>query len=149
VRRLTAVLAVISLFSLGGFRGASPANASGGDCLGHVDDPHFSVGANGVIAKGRYTCNPSPGVDILDVFLQLYVCPTTPEHTEGYVSLHCRLADFADYTIYSPGNVTRYVPTPPNGARGAGYWIACTSWTADGHVHPAEFSDHSFFGCYK
>ncbi|HEV7680150.1 MAG TPA: hypothetical protein VGQ42_16435 [Candidatus Dormibacteraeota bacterium] len=100
-----------------------------------MDNPHVSVGAGGVIAKGRWICDP--GVTNLTYTLTFYLCPRVPTGgQESWPAEGC--TDASPPTNGAvPGPVpgqtyTGYVPnSPAPAAHGTGYWVGANvyqSW---------------------
>jgi hypothetical protein len=111
---------------------APTATADVNTCNGYMDDPHFSSGSNGVIAKGRWQCD-SDGVDQITLGLTLYKCPNSNiTKNKNWLKDNCVNKSHNSDIIYSPRNgdmYTRYVPPLSQaGATGTGYWIALNAW---------------------
>lgn len=112
---------------------SSTVFASGG-CNTAVDNPHFSVGANGVIAKTRVNCYGGTGR--YDYVLKLFVCVNKPpaNFNPKINNTGCTRKSLTNGTIYFTPTTseTRYIPESGQpGARGTGWWIASNEWRVD------------------
>jgi hypothetical protein len=133
---LTLLLA-ISLVLASGKPGGSVANATtgSGSCTTSVENPHYSSGAGGVIAKSRVTCTAS--VNYYDGDFLLFVCrsnPTGPENTwaSQYGCVQKAVAGAYLSPPYAGTVYSFYVPALGSpGAHGTGYWVACMVWYYD------------------
>jgi len=92
-------------------------------CSAKVDNPHFSKGAKGVIAKLRIRCveGMSIGYDF-----NLWRCPGKPKKTSvGWTCKHAKKAGHNSGVFRGSANktYTRYAPPGgKKGAKGTGYW---------------------------
>jgi hypothetical protein len=122
----------VPVIGLGLFLGSSlpglPVHADSGVpiCAGYMDNPHVSTGAGGIIAKGRWICEP--GVTQVTYTLTLYLCPNPPVGQEqDWTSEGCVFEGDPNSGVIEapiPGDTyTRYVPGNVP-AHGTGYWIA-------------------------
>jgi hypothetical protein len=122
---------------------ASPAFATDKNgCNAHINTPHFSTGAGGVIVKGKYDCTSVPTTIFLGTRttgLYLWLCPHQPQPSESYLTNsnnHCSIrgANFGDVHVRVAGRIyTRYAPPGGQpGAHGSGYWVACSVWYSSG-----------------
>lgn len=115
-------------------KGASPNDSP--ICYVHVDDPHNSTGAKGVIAKTRFICESGKAQFYQKAIPELFACSSQPP--DGYSSntnlsqYGCSARQSETYTSISVGSgqtVTRYVPdTGKPGAKGSAYWAVCTGY---------------------
>lgn len=95
-----------------------------------TDDPHWSIGANGIIVKGHTEkCFNTSGYKLLMLGL-LYLCPDAPGTDElRWSDEGCVLKKqgVQEYDPVNPDKNTVHAPkAPEGGARGTGYWIGCT-----------------------
>lgn len=117
---------------------ASAAGSNG--CTTEVDNPHFSSGAPGIIAKAYWTCEEVPTTIYLDVNdgnvlgFYLFLCTTaSPEHSLVWLDDNCTQKGLnISNLLVSTANTksaARYVPpSDDEGAQGSGYWIAVANW---------------------
>jgi hypothetical protein len=100
-------------------------------CLTGVDDPHYSNGAGGVIAKAHVGCAGGP--DYVGIDAYLFLCAVSPPEpkTEYWLENNCTVkGNTADILDHPADNVdyVRYVPPSDQpGAHGSGYWTACNT----------------------
>jgi hypothetical protein len=92
-----------------------------------MDNPHYSSGAGGVIAKFRFCDFDGAWADFS---LYLFVCPQRPSQNEAewQSKYGCVLKASAFYEFYASiqQQYTRYVPPLGQpGQHGTGWWIAC------------------------
>jgi hypothetical protein len=117
---------------------AGPAEAGTvADCTGTMDNPHYSSGAAGIIAKGRWTCTRNHA----EIFytLALYRCGSYPTRTQDWVSAHCTRMGVntnSKSPIAAGVLYTDYAPPAPGGAKSsvAAYWVAYNDWLLDGCI---------------
>lgn len=114
-----------------------------------MDNPHYSSGSNGVIAKARFVCTGSASEVYYDVYLEQWGgCTSTPPadpRGKAFGSYGCKTFVRNGYGLESVGagqTVTRYVPNPSVGsgdgqARLKGKWRAYVvySYVDDGPTY--------------
>ncbi len=130
---------LIVLVVLGGMLlNVVPGQAEPPSCYAQADAPHVSSGADGIIAKTRFSCESGKSIVVTEALLNLYLCPQPPAGTEnGWTTTYgCRVKKsahyFDDIRVPSGQAVTRYVPElGESGARGSGYWVQCTQYFRD------------------
>lgn len=125
------------------------AHADPNGCSSNTQDPHYSSGANGVIAKATFVC--SVQVRNIAIYpMYLYRCNRDKKSTETKqeytTSSACTQVADRPYELIDYPTVgktyTRYVPeSSQGGEKGSGWWIARNSWsscslagTAYGHL---------------
>lgn len=124
---------------------ASPALArsSVNGCNVTIDNPHFSSGAGGIIAKGRFSCTDVPSTIHINgnrgTSFLLWLCPNKPPKSESYLynpANGCtpKGSNTDNVSATSSGTTyTRYVPpSSQGGAHGNGWWISCSTWYSSG-----------------
>lgn len=139
---LAAVLAATAMAAM-----QEPAHADLNGCSSNTQNPHFSSGANGVIAKATYVCS-APGVTNLVMQLYLFRCNRNKQADETksmYVSSAACTEVARNLDEVEPPVVgktyTRYAPPLSEpGKRGSGWWILQNTWSScsqqnvvDGH----------------
>jgi hypothetical protein len=108
-------------------------------CSNTIENPHYSSGALGIIAKGHWSCTSAPTVIYLsgERGFFLWLCPSNPPKDELWISSHCtqKGRNGTDFTISQANtDYVRYVPPSSlPGAHGTGYWIACSMWQSGGY----------------
>jgi hypothetical protein len=133
IKSLLRIVLAVMLLAGAAIVVAPTATADVNACNGYMEDPHFSSGANGVIAKGRWRCD-SDGVDEIGWGLTLYKCPNSNiTKNKNWLKDNCvTKATHQGPVITSPRKGvthTRYVPDlSQQGAQGTGYWIALNVW---------------------
>ncbi len=135
-------VSIASLVALGGLLvSASSANAgiyaSGGKCSATIDNPHYSSGGHGVVAKAHWKCAIVP-TTIINYGLNLWVCTDkSPTASEGYLATDpsCHVKgnneDNSKLTVANKANTVYVPPGTGTGAKGSGWWIACAVWQSD------------------
>jgi hypothetical protein len=109
-------------------------------CQASIDNPHYSGGAAGIIAKGNWLCSVAPATIYLHAppggFL-LFLCPTQPPKNEDWIAQNCtqKGINTTDFTISTANqwNVRYVPPLGQPGAHGTGWWIACAMWSSGGY----------------
>jgi hypothetical protein len=110
-------------------------------CAATINNPHFSDGVGGIIAKGRYECTDVPSTIHINgnrgTRFLLWLCPHEPPKSESYLynpvnGCSPKGSNTSNVRLTTSGDrVTRYVPSQ-GGAHGSGWWIACTTWYSSG-----------------
>lgn len=118
----------VSIVASAGVASAAPDNI----CNIQMQDPHFSTGEQGYIAKADWTCSLLPTVISLETFgYILYRCNNNPPKSQEVVHEECAIvgSNNNDITLTQKDPVdTRYVPSAKGGAQGAGWYIAIATW---------------------
>lgn len=98
-------------------------------CTGKIQDPHYSSGAGGAIAKVDVTCTGS-GVSSVAVRTRgLLTFAPSSSSTNTNVSFSNRATSDQTQTIAIGKTTTYYLPqTGSNGGRGTGFWRATFTW---------------------
>lgn len=119
---------------------AAPALAADvNGCTANVQNPHYSSGAGGNIAKATWVCSKVPTTINIGYGVGgfwLWRCPNEPPKSEYYLGQNCTIVGFDGSSISitrANTQYTRYAPpsgTP--GARGRGWYMACTTWRSQG-----------------
>lgn len=94
-------------------------------CTGEVQNPHYSAGAGGAIAKIRMTCSGT-GYSTVNVRVRglLSFSPSSYQTLQPRASL-----DETRAIAVNGGTVTFYLPgVGSNGGTGNGYWAATATW---------------------
>jgi hypothetical protein len=110
-------------------------------CSNTIDNPHYSSGALGVIAKGHWSCTVAPATIYLsgERGFFLWLCPTQPPKDETWITSHCNQKgrNGTDFTISQANtDYVRYVPPSGQpGGTGTGWWIACSMWQSARPFH--------------
>lgn len=103
-RAAAVLVAVLALVTVGVVQPPSPAMASADGCVVTVDNPHYSGGAGGVIAKAHVTCMSKKTVS-LDSWIGSG--PLVGPHVTTYSATQTRVVDPAkkpSETFYIPVN---------------------------------------------
>jgi hypothetical protein len=119
------------------FADAPPAQAAV-NCTASIDNPHYSTGAGGVIAKGNWKCALVPSdIEFTGGFIgfNLWLCTDkSPTRTESYLTgdSHCSIkgtyATAFEITVAGQTYVRYVPPSGQSGAHGTGWWVACAVW---------------------
>jgi hypothetical protein len=114
--------------------GTIPEGCGNPSCGVVVQNPHYSSGAGGVIAKFNFSCDP--GVSTIGYSLFLFLCSSSPQGQpeSSWGAYGCAIKSETSGSVTSPPlSFTRYIPAT-GGDHGTGYWIACTvySYTVKG-----------------
>jgi hypothetical protein len=108
-------------------------------CTASVQNPHYSSGAGGNIAKATWACSRVPTTINISYGVGgfwLWRCPNQPPKSESYLGQNCTIVGYTGQNVSvtkANTSYTRYAPpsgTP--GARGAGWYMACTTWRSQG-----------------
>lgn len=109
------------------------ADPDANKCFVTVENPHYSSGAGGVIAKVRWTCGSLASRTVTSFIGNLYRCPRKPAGTveKTWTSTYgCSTVRSANgpvpFSVARSGAATRYIPR--NGQTGASrgaYFVAC------------------------
>jgi hypothetical protein len=105
---------------------------------GGVQNPHYSVGAGGIVSTASWRCSSVPATINLSAVGEtgfwLWLCPSPAPPDEAWISANCtEMGDnfndilitnpYIDYNVHAPAGA---------GAHGTGWWIACTMWYSQG-----------------
>jgi hypothetical protein len=99
-------------------------------CTGQIQDPHYSSGAGGAIAKVDITCKGS-GVATVSVRTRgLLTFAPSSSATNTHVTFSNRATSDQTQTVSVNGGAkTYYLPqVGGNGGRGTGFWRATFTW---------------------
>jgi hypothetical protein len=129
---LVAAIAAMTLSAAMASSASAAPDADQNGCTGTINSPHYSSGAGGVIAKGRWSCTDVPSTVYLGTAstgFYLWKCP-------GESLSNCTLEGINEDNIsvtVSGKTYTLYVPpSSSSGAKGSGYWIAEATWYSHG-----------------
>jgi hypothetical protein len=137
---LAAVAVCATVLGSAGASVRSPIGDGGGGgdangCLLDIENPHFSSGAGGVIAKLRISCADVP--TNVSFGGRLWHCGSAPQRDETWLENNCALQAQvgSGVSITAPTDlITRYIPdlSYPGAPYQPGYWIACSGWQSTG-----------------
>jgi hypothetical protein len=107
----------------------------GNGCTNNLQNPHVSAGALGVIVKADFSCTQND-VTSMSWDMILWLCKSsTPQHDETWLWNNCVNKGRNTRSAAPPvtGKVyTKYAPPLGQpGAKGSGYWIACSSMSSN------------------
>lgn len=119
-------------------------------CAASMDIPHYSSGAGGVIAKGRFRCDGSGSETYYNVSLTMWVgCSSLPPldpRGKSRSSYGCSTSITTYHGVVGVGAgslETRYVPKSGAMGRRLGYWRAWVkysySWTGTQYVKSSPY----------
>lgn len=144
----SAVATVGPTTSSNGTVGSAGVQREPGSCYGRVDNPHYSSGAGGVIAKVRLACDVGYSTTFQSWIGNIYRCQRSPDiraaeatwtRDSGCISVATNSStnDGGSVGVGSGVTVTRYIPK--QGQRGAtrvsgAYYIACVRGYKSGNV---------------
>jgi len=143
--RSIAAAAVICLVGSVGLITVTTATAAeavalaGNGCSASVQNPHYSSGAGGNIAKATWSCSRVPTTINISYGVGgfwLWRCPNEPPKSETYLGENCTIVGYTGENVsVTKANTTYTRYAPPSGtpgARGAGWYMACTTWRSQG-----------------
>jgi len=153
MRRIIVAAAVtVVAAALAPAAGASSWGPDSNSCTGTLEDPHYSIGARGVIVKSHFMCTEG-GRDIINHMTALFWCGTTqPIRDEAWLTTNCARVGTNTTELYNLPAYdwkTLYAPPVghPNVAYG-GWYMACQQATSrlyfqeDSHL---IFSTHAYW----
>jgi hypothetical protein len=99
-------------------------------CTGQIQDPHFSTGAGGAIAKLNVKCTGTgaSAVTVRTRGLLTFAASSSPSQTKVTFGTRAT-SDYSQSVTVNGKEVTFYLPQPgSNGGRGTGFWRATFTW---------------------
>lgn len=106
------------------------------ECVGSIDNPHYSNGAGGAIYKSDVSCTGTgvPSVTVRQRGLLSFAATDTSPLIPRAES------DYPQEVAVNGKPKTFYIPASGNGGRGTGYWVATSTWQiiAPGLSNPAS-----------
>lgn len=140
VLRLAIVAILLAMTVLVGQMSGGTASAA--SCTTQVQNPHYSVGAGGIIAKSSFTC--TSGVTSYGYSLALYVCTSNPTGTDPASNAACTIKATNTNSFANPepgkANILYVPPGNQSGVHGSGWWIATNRWTVNSGPYQKSFS---------
>jgi hypothetical protein len=100
-------------------------------CTGQIQDPHYSKGAGGAIAKLNVKCTGT-GVSVVTVRTQgllTFGASSSPTQKKGVIMGTRATSDYSRSLNVNGKDEVFYLPHPgSNGGRGTGFWRATFTW---------------------